>query len=69
MEILSDYRFILAVITVFLVAAVGLPFIFKELRKKRRAGELAKRIISVSSLTAADIESIRSLHPEGTGRV
>ena len=65
MEILSDYRFILAAITIILVVAVGLPFVFKEIRKKRRAGELAKRIIPVSSLTAADIESIRSLHPEG----
>ena len=65
MEILSGYRFILALVTIVLVTAVGLPFIFKEIRKKRRAGELAKRIIPVSSLTAADIESIRSLHPEG----
>lgn len=65
MEILSDYRFLLAAITAFLVAAVGLPFIFKEMRKKRRAEELAKRIVPVSALTAADIESIRSLHPEG----
>ena len=65
MEFLSGYRFILAAITIVLVVAVGVPFIFKEIRKKRRAGELAKRIIPVSSLTAADIESIRSLHPEG----
>jgi thioredoxin reductase (NADPH) len=65
MDFLSGYRFILAAITILLVAVVGLPFIFKEIRKKRRAGELAKRIIPISSLTAADIESIRSLHPEG----
>jgi thioredoxin reductase/NAD-dependent dihydropyrimidine dehydrogenase PreA subunit len=65
MEILSDYRVILAVITIVLIVVVGLPFIFREARKKRRAGELAKRIIPVSSLTAAEIESIRSLHPEG----
>jgi thioredoxin reductase/NAD-dependent dihydropyrimidine dehydrogenase PreA subunit len=65
MEILTHVRFILAAITIFLVVIVGLPFIFKEIRKKRRAGELAERIIPLSSLTEADIEKIRSLHPAG----
>ena len=66
MEILSGYRFILCGHRRLAGQwSIGLPFIFKEIRKKRRAGELAKRIIPVSSLTAADIESIRSLHPEG----
>jgi thioredoxin reductase (NADPH) len=65
MEILNNYRFILAVIAVFMVVVIGLPFVFKEIRKKRRAGELANRIIPISSLTAADIDKIQSLHPEG----
>jgi thioredoxin reductase len=64
-DILNDQRLILAGIAILLVAVVGLPFVLREIRKKRRAGELAKRIIPVSSLTAEDIESIRSLHPEG----
>jgi ferredoxin len=65
MEILGDYRFILVVIAFFLVVVIGLPFVFKEIRKKRRAGELADRIIPLSTLTEADIEKIRSLHPGG----
>jgi thioredoxin reductase (NADPH) len=65
MEILSHYRFILAAIAIFLVAVIGLPFVFREIRKKRRANDLAERIIPLSSLTEADIEKIRSLHPEG----
>jgi thioredoxin reductase (NADPH) len=65
MEILGDYRFILVVIAIFLVVVIGLPFVFKEIRKKRRAGELADRIIPLSTLTEADIEKIRSLHPGG----
>ena len=65
MAVLSDYSFILAFIAIFLVAVIGLPFVYKEIRKKRRAGELAKRIIPVSYLTAADIAKISSLHPEG----
>ncbi len=65
MEFLNDPRLLLAGIAILLVAVVGLPFVLKEIRKKRRAGELAKRIIPVSSLSAADIESIRSLHPQG----
>ena len=65
MEILTHVRFILAAIAIFLVVIVGLPFIFREVRKRRRAGELAERIIPLSSLTEADIEKIRSLHPAG----
>ena len=49
----------------FLGRIIGLPFIFREIRKKRRAGELVERIIPLSSLSDADIEKIRSLHPEG----
>jgi len=64
-EILGDYRFILTFITLFLVVVIGLPFVFKEIRKKRRAGELAERVIPLSTLTDADIEKINSLHPEG----
>jgi thioredoxin reductase (NADPH) len=65
MEVLSHYRFILAAVTFFLVTVIGLPFVLKEIRKKRRAGELAERIIPLSSLTAVDIQKIQSLHPEG----
>jgi thioredoxin reductase (NADPH) len=65
MEFLNTYRFILAVIAIFMVVVIGLPFVFKEIRKKRRAGELAERVIPLSTLTAADIEKIHTLHPEG----
>jgi thioredoxin reductase (NADPH) len=65
MDFLSGYRFLLAASAALLVVLIGLPFVWKEIRKKRRAGELAKRIIPVSSLTAADIAKIRSLHPQG----
>jgi thioredoxin reductase (NADPH) len=65
MEILANYRFLLTAIAVILVAAVGLPFVFREIRKKRRAGELSERIIPLSALSEADITKIQSLHPGG----
>ncbi len=65
MDFLSGYRFILVAGAALLVALVSLPFVWKEMRKKRRAGELAKRIVPVSSLTAADIAQVRSMHPQG----
>lgn len=65
MEILKDYRFILAAIAAGMVAVVGLPFVFREMRKKRRADELAERVVPLASLTEADIAKIRSQHPAG----
>lgn len=65
MDILIRYEFLLFIIVAFLLLAIVLPFILKEIRKKREAKKLINRIIPVSSLTEKDIESIRSLHPEG----
>jgi thioredoxin reductase (NADPH) len=65
MEILKSYHFLLWVIAVFLAVVIVIPFIIKEFRKKRKARQLINRIVPVSSLTAADIEGIQSLHPEG----
>jgi thioredoxin reductase/NAD-dependent dihydropyrimidine dehydrogenase PreA subunit len=65
MEILKSYHFLLWIIAAFLTVVIIIPFIVKEFRKKRRAGLLVNRIIPVSSLTAADIEKISSLHPQG----
>jgi len=65
MEILKNYHFILPTIAVFLVVIIGLPFIFREIRKKRRANEMADRVIPLATLTEADIEKIKSLHPAG----
>jgi thioredoxin reductase (NADPH) len=65
MEILKNYHFILAAIAVFLVGLIGLPFIFREIRKKHRANEMADRVIPLATLTEVDIEKIKSLHPAG----
>lgn len=65
MDVLIGYHSILIAIACFVIVVIGLPFVFNEIRKKRQAGELANRVIPVSSLTAADIEKIHSLHPEG----
>jgi thioredoxin reductase (NADPH) len=65
MEILKSYHFLLWVIFAFLTVAIVIPFIINELRKKRKALQQVNRIIPVFSLTAADIEKIQSLHPEG----
>ena len=65
MEILKNYHFLIGAIAAFLAVVVVIPFIIKELRKKRKAHQLINRVIPVSSLTAADIEKIRSLRPDG----
>ena len=65
MDLLANYRFLLFAITFFLILVVLLPFIFREIRKKREAKKLINRIIPVSSLTEKDLEKIETLHPEG----
>lgn len=65
MDILTGYRFLLFAIALFLVLVVGLPFVFREIRKKKEAKKLINRIIPVSSLTKEEVEGIESLHPEG----
>jgi thioredoxin reductase (NADPH) len=65
MEILKDYHLLLWVIAAFLAVVIVIPFIINEFRKKRKAHQLINRIVPVSSLTAADIEKIQSLHPQG----
>jgi len=65
MDILTNYQFLIFIITVFLILVVLLPFIIKEVKKKREAKKLINRITPVSSLTEKDIEQIDSLHPEG----
>lgn len=65
MEILKEYHFLLWGIAAFLTVVIVVPFIIKEIRKKRNARLLINRIIPVSSLTADDIAKIQSLHPEG----
>jgi thioredoxin reductase len=65
MDILANYGFLLTASALVLLTAVGLPFVFKEIRRKRRADELAERIIPLSSLNEADIKKIQSLHPAG----
>ncbi len=65
MDILSDYSFFLWAIALFLVLLVLIPFIFKEVKKKKAAVKLINRIIPVSSLTEQDLARIETLHPEG----
>jgi len=65
MDILTNYQFLLFAIAFFLVLAVLIPFVFKEVRKKREAVKLINRVIPASSLTEKDLEKIESLHPEG----
>jgi thioredoxin reductase (NADPH) len=65
MDILANYRLLLYVIAVFLILVVVLPFVFKEIKKKKESGKLINRIIPVSSLTEKDLEKIETLHPEG----
>lgn len=65
MDILANYQFILFAIAFFLILVVGLPFVFREIRKKKEAKKLINRIIPASSLTKEDREKIVSLHPEG----
>ena len=65
MDILGNYRFLLFIITFFLILIFVLPFVFKEIRKKREAGKLINRIIPASSLTEQDLAKIETLHPEG----
>jgi thioredoxin reductase (NADPH) len=65
MEILDNYHSLIWIIAAFLTVVIVIPFIIHEFRKKRRAHLLINRIIPVSSLAAADIDKIRSQHPEG----
>ena len=65
MDVLMHFHGLRYVIGAFLLFVIVIPFILWEIRKHRRAQRLALRIISVSKLTEADIESIRSRHPSG----
>jgi thioredoxin reductase (NADPH) len=65
MDILANYQFLLFAIAFFLMMVVGLPFVFKEIKKKKEAKQLINRIIPASSLTKENREKIVSLHPEG----
>ena len=65
MDILTNYQVLLFAIAFFLILVVLLPFILKEVRKKREAAKLINRIIPASSLAEKDLEKIESLHPEG----
>jgi thioredoxin reductase (NADPH) len=65
MDLLTNYQVLLFAIAFFLVLVVLLPFVLKEVRKKREATKLINRIIPASSLTDNDLEKIESLHPEG----
>ena len=65
MEILNHYRFIVTVIALILILVTVLPFAWREIRRKREARRLENRIVPVSTLTPGQIESIRSLDPEG----
>lgn len=64
MDILANYQFLLFAIAFFLVLVVLIPFVLKEVKKKREAAKLINRIIPASSLTEKDLEKIESLHPE-----
>ena len=65
MDILKNYQFLLFGIAFFLILVIGLPFVFKEIKKKKEAKKLINRIIPASSLSKEDQEKIVSLHPEG----
>ncbi|MGZ4887430.1 MAG: 4Fe-4S binding protein, partial [Candidatus Aminicenantales bacterium] len=58
----SLYIFLIGVL-LFLV--VLLPFVRKEIRKKRKSRQLVNRIIPVSKLTEEQISRIESRHPSG----
>lgn len=65
MDILTGYRFLLFAIALFLVLVVGLPFVFREIKKKKEAKKLINRIIPVSSLSKEEVNKIETLHPGG----
>lgn len=65
MDILANYWFLLFAIALFLVLVIGLPFVFKEIRKKKEGKKLINRIIPVSSLTKEEVDGIETHHPEG----
>lgn len=60
-----NYQALLIVISLFLVLVVVLPFVWKEIRKKKEAGKLMNRIIPVNQLSEEEIAGIETVHPEG----
>jgi thioredoxin reductase (NADPH) len=65
MEFLGKVHLVLPIIAAFLILVIGLPFVFKEINKKRDGNKIINRIIPVASLTDEDIAKIQSLHPQG----
>jgi len=55
----------LLVIGALLFLVVLLPFVRREIKKKRRSGQLVNRIIPVSKLTEEQIGRIETQHPSG----
>ena len=58
-------RLYLLLIGAFLFLVVLLPFVRREIRKKRLARQIANRIIPVSKLTGEEIGRIETSHPSG----
>jgi thioredoxin reductase/ferredoxin len=65
MDTLIPENLYLFVIGALLFLTVLLPFIRKEIRKKRMSRQLANRIIPVSRLTEEQIGQIETQHPSG----
>ncbi|MCP5049365.1 MAG: NAD(P)-binding domain-containing protein [bacterium] len=65
MDILKEPQSLIYLISLFLVIVFVLPFVFKEIKKKKEAQRLVNRIIPVSSLSDQHLAKIQTFHPEG----
>lgn len=65
MDLLTNYESLLFLISAFLVFVVLVPFIYREIKKKKDAQKLINRIVPVNSLSDSDIQKIETQHPEG----
>jgi thioredoxin reductase/NAD-dependent dihydropyrimidine dehydrogenase PreA subunit len=68
MDVLINYESLLFLIAAFLLIVVLLPFIFREIKKKKNAQKLINRIVPVFNLSDSDVERIETLHPDGKKR-
>jgi thioredoxin reductase/NAD-dependent dihydropyrimidine dehydrogenase PreA subunit len=65
MDVLTNYQSLLFLITIFLLVVILVPFIFREIKKKKEAQKLINRIVPVFNLSDSDLERIETVHPEG----
>jgi len=65
MDFLIHDRFLFYYVGVVLLLVVVLPFVLREIRKKREAKKLVHRIVPISRLPEERVRAIKSRHPSG----